>query len=68
MSQGSCDVPDEKASKEPLRRDSLVGLVAILVAILVPVVVFAPLRDPAAPSDPWSHVPEKPGLAYHTAL
>lgn len=68
MVQDPGHVPDEKASKRLLRRDFLIGLIAILVVILVPIIIFVPLRSPATPSDPWSHVPEKLGHTDHTAL
>ena len=43
MMQDPGHVPDEKASKKLLRRDFLIGLIAILVVILVPIIIFVPL-------------------------
>jgi octaheme c-type cytochrome (tetrathionate reductase family) len=52
----------------PLRRDFIIGLVAILVVIAIPLVIFVPLRSPATPGDPWSGVPENLGHLNHASL
>lgn len=68
MAQQSGPPPDERTVRRILRRDLLIGLLAIVLLIAVPIIIFVPLRSPATPGDPWNGVPEKLGHTDHTAL